>query len=107
MVSERVDERDPSLGDMPNIAGREGEVVLQRGRHELAVFDRDGWVKRHELSPPVATLRIKCKNARAVAQHEGCEPCLESGGILGARHPLFLEALPDLSERDDAQKQIG
>jgi hypothetical protein len=106
-VKERVDKSDPGLRDLPNIAGCEGDVVLQCRRDELAVLDRYHRMKRHDLSPSVGALLAEWKNARAVAQHERREPRVEAGGIRGARHALSFDALPDLSEGDDAQVQAG
>ena len=79
-------------------------MVLQRRRDELAVLDRDRRMKRHDPSPLIGALLIEWENPRAVAQHERREPCFEARSILGACHALFLDALPDLSQRDDAQE---
>ena len=46
-------------------------------------------------------------NLATVAEHERSEPCFETGSTLKASHALFLDAPPDLSERDNAQEQIG
>jgi hypothetical protein len=82
-------------------------MVLQCRRDELAVLYRHRRTKRHDPSPLVGALLIEGKDARTVAEHERSEPCFETGSTLKASHALFLDAPPDLSERDNAQEQIG
>ena len=77
--SERIDERDPGVDDMPNIAGREGEAVLQGRRNELTILDRNRWMKRHDPSPLVGAILIEWENARTVTQHQCREPFVEAG----------------------------
>ena len=67
---------------MPNIAGREGEVVLQGCRDELTILDQDRWMKRHDPPPLVGAILIERENARAVAQHQCRKPCLEAGVVI-------------------------
>ena len=103
----RIDKSDASLGNMPNIAGCKGEVVLHRRSDELAVLHGHPRMKRHDPPPLVGAVLIEREKARPVMQHEGRQPCFETGSIPGARRPLLLDALPDLSEGNDAQEQIG
>ena len=103
----RIDKSDASLGNMPNIAGCKGEAVLHRRGHELAVLHGHPRMKRHDPPPLVGAVLIEREKARPVMQHERRQPCFETGSILGARRPLLLDALPDLSEGNDAQEQIG
>src|SRR5262245_36000796 len=42
-----IEKSNASLGNISNIAGCKGEVVLHRRRDELAVFDRHSRMKRH------------------------------------------------------------
>jgi len=70
--------------------------VLQGRRNEPTILDRDRWMKRHDTSPLVGAMLIEGENARAVAQHQRREPRIEAGRILGADHPLLLDALPEL-----------
>lgn len=64
-------------------------------------------MKRRDPSPLVGALLVEGKDVRTIAEHKRSEPCFETGSILKASDALFLDALPELSERDNAQEQIG
>ena len=75
ICSEGIDTGDAGLGDMPNIAGCKSELMLQGGRHELAVLDRHRRIECHNPPPLVGAILIEWENARPVMQHEGRQPC--------------------------------
>ena len=89
ICSEGIDTGDAGLGDMPNIAGCKSELMLQGGRHELAVLDRHRRIECHNPPPLVGAILIEWENARPVMQHEGRQPCFEADSIFRTFCPLF------------------
>jgi hypothetical protein len=97
----------PVFANIPNVAGCNGQIVLQRGRDELATLDRYRRMKRHDASPSIGALLIEWKNPRAVAQPSVVNHASRRAASRGLVMRLFLMPFLISPSVMTLKKQIG